>query len=147
LDGALVGAGSLKPSLHDLMKRILMPPLSPFFSFSFTPKLNHGKKKLPDFHIFTNVEGVSHKVPLQVEKRTQAPAQNCFPYMYPIFGVIKHWRNSQSVFGGHFSCVNIPPMIEKGILHAFRSGRNLTPTNNCEKNLVLIYSIRTLRLR
>jgi hypothetical protein len=65
--------------------------------------------------------------------------------MYPIFGVIKHWRNSQSVFGGHFSCVNIPPMIEKGILHAFRSGRNLTPTNRCEKNLVLIYSIRTLR--
>jgi hypothetical protein len=88
------------------------------------------EKKTPRFSHFHKCGGSFPQGPtLGREERTQALERTHF-------GVIKHWRNLQSVFGGHFSCVNIPPMIEKGILHAYRSGRNLTPTNRCEKNLV-----------
>jgi len=109
------------------------------FPFSFTPKLNHGKKT-PRFSHFLKCGGSFPQGPTLGRELNSGFRKNPCPKLLSLhvthFGVIKHWRNSQSVFGGHFSCVNIPPMIEKGILHAYRSGRNLTPTNRCEKNLV-----------
>jgi hypothetical protein len=106
------------------------------------------EKKTPRFSHFHKCGGSFPQGPTLVREENSGFRKNPCPKLLSLhvthFGVIKYWRNSQSVFGGHFSCVNIPPINRKGILYAFRSGRNLTSTKRCEKNLVLTYSIRTL---